>query len=272
MALSAKLIETSRTGGQTADGLRFVREYAVTGALTGSDANGADEALAAIGLPSIGDSFSVARPSVVCSSLSATFVRGSHSWIVQAEFADANDESDDPRLDAQGVPRFNVSTTTLRTGQDKDGNEMSISWTGTLKDIFPDSLAFAIVSFGARVEADVDLPIIAFEIVRRESSMATIIGYQETYPGRINSVAWDRSGASPAGVADWAAFSVKCTGIDVEPVNATEYRVRFGFEHAPNGFLLVDYPRPYKTIPQNAVASEFHVLLEADFNNLPVYI
>lgn len=271
MALTAaKLVEQSRQGVVSRDGYRFVRVYSVAGTPTVADAEAADEVLSASGLPSIGDAFSASRPTALCLSLSAARGGAGAQWLVTAEFGDATDESNDPRLDAQGIPRFFTSTTQVRTAQDRNGVEMAITYQDAMSNVLPG--AIGTIDYADRIEAEVDLPLTGFEITRRSTSLSTLLAEQQAYPGRINSLAWDRTLASPAGVAVWPAQTVKCVGIDVDTVNESEYRVRYRFEHDPGTFLLTDYPRPYGVIPSNAVATSFEVLNQADFNALPCYV
>lgn len=271
---TVKLVAAGHRGSSRQDGRTYERRYLVSG-LAGPEAELADEALSAAGLPALGDAYSASRPTAVCLELAAETLTGvDAAMAVVARFGDALDESDDPRLDAQGVPRFWSAGQTFRTSKDKDGQVMVVSWSGTLADLFPGGSAAATTAYADKIEVDVDLPLTVFEISRRETDLSAILTRQQTYQGRVNETPWDRTGAVPAGIAVWPARTVKCVSIQAESVNASpEFRVRYQFEYTDLTFDASSFPRPHGVIPQNVTApTTFRVLPEAEFNSLPCYI
>ena len=270
---TVKLVDKTRSGTLTRDGLRFVNVYRVSD-LVGTDAEQADEALLASGVPALGAAFSATRTSVVCSNLQATQLSGTPSaFSVTATYEDATDESDDSRLALGGVPRTYGGTTQLTTSHDKNGAIMRVLYEGLMSNVFPESAAYTLldvlVSYNSVVEAQAEVPTVIIELTRRETSLANILTYQRTYQGRTNSVIWNGNGS---GSVSWAARTMKCLDIAADAVNENEWRVRYRFEHVPETFDVVAFPRIQGQIPTDASAQTFEVLSSADFNSLPAYV
>jgi hypothetical protein len=276
--MAATLITDAAQLEQTRDGIRLVETYRVpTADLSGSGAARLHSALSVAGVPAQGAASTI-DPTVVCVRRRVEPAGASGPVVnVICDYEVPSSDDDNPLLDTTGILRVSAGLLTERTFRDRDGAFMSVRYTGTVRNFWPEEFFAGQGAFGNTlqlIEAEVFRPQLSFELTRRYTgpgARQTVLEHARTYTGRINVVNW-------VGTVDWAARTVLCVDVQVDVETTEELRVTYAFEVRPATWDVIGVftrwgraPDNIDNPPGNGVGV-FAVYDQADFNALPVRV
>lgn len=198
-------------------------------------------ALSATGIPARGAAHPTISGIQVLSRSARPVSSGDQHVEVSVQYGEPQTDSDSALLTTTGVVSFFSSVRQEQTNRDKDGNLMTLSWSGTVEDVHPESFNTSAMTDDKLITASVSRGSWGAKIVKRIADLATAETHYATHHMTVNNAVW-----SGYPVRTWLL-----TNIEVSGTNTTDLRATYTFNYNKDTWDFEAVTRIAGKIPQN---------------------
>ncbi len=164
-----------------------------------------------------------------------------HNVIVTVVYGEPRADSDSALLTTTGVVSFFSSVRQEQTNRDNAGNLMTLSWTGTVADVHPESFDTSAMTDGRPVTASVSRGSWGTKIVKRIADLATAETHYANHHMTVNNATW----------SGYAARTWLLSNIEVSGNNTTDLRAMYTFLYKADTWDFEAVIRISGKVPQN---------------------